>query len=119
MGTLYENIKELCDSKGIKPGKMCVDTGVSKGLISDLKVGRKKSIKVETAQKIASYFDVSVDAVIGDNSLAAQYEDISYKNVKIKTAPLAGGGINPDYVNLSPENLALVNQMIDQLLKSK
>lgn len=65
MGTLYENIKSLCDSRGIKPGKMCVETGVSKGLITDLKMGRRKSIQVETAKKIADYFQVSVDHVLG------------------------------------------------------
>lgn len=65
MGTLYESIKSLCDEKGIKPGKMCVETGISKGLITDLKMGRKKSIQVETAQKIADYFGVSVDRVLG------------------------------------------------------
>lgn len=65
MGTLYENIKSLCDQNGIKPGKMCVEANVSKGLISDLKMGRKKTVQVETAQKIADYFGVSVDRVLG------------------------------------------------------
>lgn len=65
MGTLYENIKSLCDQSGIKPGKMCVEANVSKGLITDLKMGRKKTVQVETAQKIADYFGVSVDRVLG------------------------------------------------------
>ena len=64
MGTLYENIKYLCDREGIKPGKMCVEAGVSKGLITDLKMGRKKSIRVETAIKIADYFDVPTDFLL-------------------------------------------------------
>ena len=64
MGTLYENIKYLCDQKGIKPGKMCVEAGVSKGLITDLKMGRKKSIRIETAAKIAEYFDVPTDFLL-------------------------------------------------------
>ena len=64
MGTLYENIKHLCDSKGIKPGKMCVEAGISKGLITDLKMGRKKSIRIETAAKIAGYFDVPTDYLL-------------------------------------------------------
>ena len=51
MSNLYENIKELCDEKGVKPGKMCTEASVSKGLITDLKMGRKKTVHVETAQK--------------------------------------------------------------------
>ena len=65
MCTLYDNIKVLCEEKGVRPSKMCVDIGISKGLISDLKVGRKKSIMIGTAQKIADYFGVSVDRVLG------------------------------------------------------
>lgn len=43
---------------------MCVDLGLSKSLMTDLKSGRKKSITAETAQKIADYFSVSVDRVL-------------------------------------------------------
>lgn len=66
MGTLYENIISLCESKRVKPGKMCNDIELSRGLITDLKMGRKSSITVDTAQKIADYFGVSVDRVLGN-----------------------------------------------------
>ncbi len=65
MSALYESIKRLCDERGIKPGKMCTEIGISRGLISDLKSGRTKSITSETAHKIADYFGVSVDRVLG------------------------------------------------------
>lgn len=64
MWTLYESILSLCKERGIKGGKMCVDLGLSKSLMTDLKSGRKKSITAETAQKIADYFSVSVDRVL-------------------------------------------------------
>lgn len=64
MFTLYENIKSLCDQRGIKPGKMCVEAKISKGLITDLKMGRKKTVQAETAKKIADYFGVSVDYLL-------------------------------------------------------
>ena len=64
MATLYENLKLLCDQRGIKPGKMCVDIGASKSLMTGLKAGRTKSINAETAQKIADYFGVSVDYIL-------------------------------------------------------
>lgn len=65
MGTLYENISSLCEANNVKPGKMCKDTGISRGLITDIKMGRKSNITVGTAQKIADYFGVSVDRVLG------------------------------------------------------
>lgn len=66
MGTLYENIIALCDERGIKGGKMCTDTGISKGLLTDLKMGRRTGISAVTAQKIANYFGVSVGYLLGE-----------------------------------------------------
>lgn len=75
MSNLYENIKELCDEKGVKPGKMCTEASVSKGLITDLKMGRKKTVHVDTAQKIADYFGVTVDRVLGAEKKTAAPKD--------------------------------------------
>lgn len=66
MGSLYETIISLCEEKGIKGGKMCTDIGISKGTLTDLKMGRQKSLSAETAQKIASYFNVSVGYLLGE-----------------------------------------------------
>lgn len=66
MSILYERLSSLCESRGIKGGRMCVDLGISKSLMTDLKSGRKKGISAETAQKIANYFDVSVGYLLGE-----------------------------------------------------
>ncbi len=66
MSTLYKNIVALCEEKGIKGGKMCTDTGISKGLLTDLKMGRRSGVSATTAQKIASYFGVSVGYLLGE-----------------------------------------------------
>ena len=66
MGTLYENIIALCQERGIKGGKMCTDIGMSKGILTDLKMGRQAGISASNAQKIASYFGVSVGYLLGD-----------------------------------------------------
>ena len=67
MGNLYETIQTLCTQRGIKPGRVCDDLGLSRGLITDLKMGRKKSVSAETAQRIASYFGVSVAYLLGQD----------------------------------------------------
>lgn len=66
MGTLYENIIALCNEKGIKGGKMCTDIGMSKGILTDLKMGRQSGISAANAQKIASYFGVTVGYLLGE-----------------------------------------------------
>ena len=42
MGTLYERIISLCQEQGITGGKMCTDLRMSKGTLTDLKMGRQK-----------------------------------------------------------------------------
>ena len=68
MGTLYHNILTLCESRGIKGGKLCRDLGISKGLLTDLKMGRRTGISAVTAQKIAVYFGVSVGYLLGEEA---------------------------------------------------
>lgn len=65
MNNLYENIERLCREKGIRPGFLCSELGLSRGLMTDLKMGRKKGVSAQTAQKIAAYFGVSVGYLLG------------------------------------------------------
>lgn len=68
MGTLYENIIALCNERGIKGGKMCTDLGISKGLLTDLKMGRRTGLSATNAQKIATYFGVTVGYLLGEET---------------------------------------------------
>jgi len=65
MANLYESILNLCERDGIRPGRLCDELGISRGLMTDLKMGRKKGVSAETAQKIASFFGVSVGVLLG------------------------------------------------------
>ena len=71
MCTIYNNIKSLCDERGVKPGRMCVELGMSKSILTGLKNGTKKNIQTDTAQKIADYFGVTVDRVLGTEKAPA------------------------------------------------
>jgi transcriptional regulator with XRE-family HTH domain len=93
MSILYENIIALCEEKGIKGGKMCTDIGMSKGILTDLKMGRQTGISATNAQKIASYFGVSVGYLLGEEEKEKSTEDDGLsENVKalmdfVKTVP--------------------------------
>ena len=94
MGTLYENIIALCDERGIKGGKMCTDLGISKGLLTDLKMGRRTGISAANAHKIASYFNVSVGYLLGEVNEKAPAENgkRSVSDDDIKFALFGGDG---------------------------
>lgn len=87
MCTIYNNIKLLCDERGVKPGRMCVDLGMSKSILTGLKNGTKKNIQTDTAQKIADYFGVTVDRVLGaEKAPATEGEGIKYTDFELLQA---------------------------------
>lgn len=84
MSILYKNIAALCEEKGIKGAKMCTDIGMSKGILTDLKMGRRSGVNAVTAQKIASYFGVSVGYLLGEEEKEKKpiQEDELSENIK-------------------------------------
>lgn len=75
MGTMYGIIEQLCSERGIKPGKLCSELGISRGILSDLKAGRTKKLSSENITKISSYFGISADYLLGHVSEPYFYLD--------------------------------------------
>lgn len=65
MCNLYEHIKTACESKGITVSAMCLQLGMSKSVLSDLKSGRKKTLSADTLGRIAGFLQVSADSLLG------------------------------------------------------
>ena len=59
----YENFKKLCDERGTNPTSVALDMGISTSLTSRWKHGGKP--RIETLNKIADYFGVSVSYLLG------------------------------------------------------
>lgn len=64
MYNLYELIKAECEKKGSTVSGMCLNLGMSKSTMSDLKSGKKRSLSTETITKIADYLGVSTDYLL-------------------------------------------------------
>lgn len=65
MAQTYKIISDLCKDNGINITELCRNTGVSRGTMTDFKMGRSKSLSADTLDKIAAYFHVSVDYLLG------------------------------------------------------
>lgn len=65
MSELYKTISELCEQRGITGYKLCKEIKISPSVLTDLKMGRKKSLSADYAERIASYFGVSVSYLLG------------------------------------------------------
>lgn len=65
MEDLYNRIEKLCKEKSTNITAMCREAKISRAALSELKMGRSKTLSNETLTKIADYFDVSVDYLLG------------------------------------------------------
>lgn len=83
MANLYNNIENLCKKRGVNVTTMCRDSGASRGSLSDLKSGRKQTLKYETLEKIANYFEISVESLVSGG-----------ENQKEKPAPQMENGLD-------------------------
>ena len=106
MANLYESILALCERNGIRPGRLCDELGISRGLMTDLKMGRKKGINAETAQKIASFFGVSVGCLLGieENNAVADSNIINLDQIDV--------AFYGEFKELSEEDKETVRDMV-------
>lgn len=59
---IYQIIEKLCKEKGTSPTALCTELTGSRG---NLPTWQKGSINAESLKKIADYFDVSTDYLLG------------------------------------------------------
>lgn len=118
MAEMYEIIDTLLKERGITGAQMSADLGMSRSFMTELRKGRAKGIKLETAQKIADYFGVSLDYLSGSEqkeSLLSPNEGdtqgIENKNL-IRIAG-RGGFYKEQY--LSDDQLSAIKAILDQL----
>lgn len=76
---MYEIYENLLTEKGVKTSQVCKATGIPQSTFSDWKKG-KSSPKSEKLQKIADYFDVSIDYLTGKSEYKNFYEEFQAKN---------------------------------------
>lgn len=67
--TTYDRISALCQKKGITVSKLALELGISKSTFSWIKNYPDRKISTSTAEKIADYFDISVDYLISGGKI--------------------------------------------------
>lgn len=107
MNDMYNRIEILCKNRGINVTKMCKEAGVARAPLTELKMGRTAILSAKNAEKIASYFGASVGYLLGNEEIK--------KTTDQKADGLRGLG----YDDLTPENKAVIDALIDTLLKSQ
>ena len=121
---MYEIYCKLRDSRGLKDSDVVKATGITKSTFSDWKSGRSNP-KNDKLQKIANYFDVSIDYLMtGEDStkteLSAKDERDITKDLNSIMKKLQNGENGPasyDGEELSPEVMELFREELEIALK--
>ena len=118
----YHTFLRLCNEVGKSPSKVILEIGGTKSAITRWKNGSRPTDA--TAQKIANYFGVPVEVLkyglseqevaVIDALEAGVFEDTK-KPADQKASGLRGTG----YDLLNDENRAMIDSLIDSLLRSQ
>lgn len=90
MSDLYKRIEDLCNENNVTITTMCKESGASRASLSDLKMGRKQKLSADTLSKIARFFGVSVDYLLGtekEKPLINDDEELTEYVQMLKTRP--------------------------------
>lgn len=114
MNIYKDRILPLFQSSGIPDAELERKIGIKPKKISDWNAGRTKSYEKYIFQ-IASYFNVSTDYLLGKTDDPAPAGQKEQPTPVPESRPL----YTPEYDLLSPEDRALVDNMIRSLAKKK
>lgn len=64
--SFYEKFVSLCEQKGVKPGRVATECGFNRSNVTNWK-NNGYTPRGEVLQKLAAYFEVPVDQLLGDN----------------------------------------------------
>ena len=94
---------------------MCLNLGLSKSTLSDMKSGRKKGVSTLTAQKIANYLYVSVGYLLGGEE-EKKNDAIADIILKLRTDDTFVNVVST-IKDLSPEQLLAVQTFLSAFQK--
>ncbi len=77
---MYERFMQLLQENSVTPYRVSKETGVTQTTLSDWKTGRATP-KTATLQKIADYFNVSLDWLTGSSECRNRVENINTEDI--------------------------------------
>lgn len=103
----YDRLDELVKETGKKKNYLSIKMGYSSGRYLNDAKKQNTNIKGVELQILADELNTTPEYLTGET------------DIKEKAAPLAGSDLNPKYFDLTPENRALIDGMIEQMLKAQ
>lgn len=98
----YDTFLSLCSSKGMKPGRVADEIGINRGTVTSWKK-RGYTPRAEVLQRIADYFGVTIDYLLGkvsepflslDEKGILHIDDDAFAGTKKKPTPVSEDGLD-------------------------
>ncbi len=75
MDNMYSKISNLCAKHGISGYKLCKELGIQPSILTDLKMGRQKSLSAKNIDKLSKFFGVSSDYFLDTVCLSIEQQE--------------------------------------------
>lgn len=109
MSELYSHIDRLCKARGTNITALCKEAKVARAALSELHMGRTKTIKLETAAKLAGALRITVDELMGAASEHANAQELENAVV------VYGRDGRNKVIRYTPEQMRQVEKILDAL----
>ncbi len=60
----FDRFEALCEAKGVKPGRACLDMGLSRSLAAKWKATKTEKPSAEVLEKMSAYFGISIEKIL-------------------------------------------------------
>ena len=60
----YDRFEELCQEKGVKPGRACSEMGLSRSLAAKWKATGTEKPSADALEKMSAYFGKSIEEIL-------------------------------------------------------
>lgn len=111
----YKRLLELCESTGKKPTPILKEMGISSGNLERWKEN-EDSVTIKTLKKIASYFNVSISYLIGEDN---NNMTVNQKNVKNEHTNICYNQNNKNELDINEEELINIYRELGKRKKLK
>lgn len=112
MSSMYATIDRLCKEQGMNVTAMCRELGITRSALSELKAGRTRNLSSEYTAKIASFFNVSVEWLLGKTNV----HDSSVKEEVPLEIRMIGRKLSRIPIEQRKQAYHLLENVVDNLL---
>ena len=93
----YDRFEELCQEKGVKPGRACSEMGLSRSLAAKWKATKTEKPSADALEKMSLYFKKSIEEILSGETKKAPTQEGERPKSKLRSiARLEDSKITPE-----------------------